>query len=127
MHKIIWVGAGGFIGAILRYLISGYVQSLAQSIAFPYGTLAVNMIGCFLIGIFSYLVESQAGIPPEIRLLVLVGLLGSFTTYSTFSAETMNLLQDQRVFSALLNIGTHIILGLSAVLLGRFTMIAIWR
>lgn len=127
MHKIIIVGVGGFIGATLRYLISGQIQNLTQSIAFPHGTLAVNITGCFLIGIFSQLVESQAGMTTEMRLLLMVGLLGSFTTYSTFSNETMNLLQDQRLFLALLNIGIHIILGLSAVLLGRFIIIAIWR
>jgi len=127
MDKLIWVGVGGFIGAVLRYLISGFVQNLTQSVAFPYGTLAVNMTGCFLIGIFSYLVESQAGMSPEMRLFILVGMLGSLTTYSTFSAETINLLQDQRVFMAFINIGTHIILGLVAVLLGRFTMIIMGR
>ena len=127
MHKIIIVGVGGFIGTVFRYLISGYVQNLTQSVAFPHGTLAVNLTGCFLIGIFSHLVESQAGMTAEMRLLLMVGLLGSFTTYSTFSNETMNLLQDQRLFLALINIGTHIFLGLSAVLLGRFTIITIWR
>jgi len=127
MNKIILVGVGGFIGAVLRYLMSGYVQNLTQSVAFPYGTLAVNITGCFLIGIFSHLVESQAGMTAEMRLLLMIGLLGSFTTYSTFSNETMNLLQDQRIFMALINIGTHIIIGLSAVLLGRFTIITIWR
>jgi len=93
----------------------------------PYGTLAVNISGCFLIGIFAHLVESQGGMTAEMRLLLMVGLLGSFTTYSTFSSETMNLLQDQRLFLGLINIGTHIIIGLSAVLLGRFTIITIWR
>jgi CrcB protein len=127
MHQIILVGVGGFLGAVLRYLISGYVQNLTQSVAFPYGTLAVNISGCFLIGIFAHLVESQGGMTAEMRLLLMVGLLGSFTTYSTFSSETMNLLQDQRLFLGLINIGTHIIIGLSAVLLGRFTIITIWR
>ncbi len=127
MHKIILVGVGGFIGAVLRYLISGYVHNLTQSIAFPHGTLAVNITGCFLIGIFSHLAEYQAGMTAEMRLLLMVGLLGSFTTYSTFSNETINLFQDQRLFLALINIGTHIILGLSAVLLGRFTIITIWK
>jgi len=127
MHKMILVGLGGFIGAVLRYLISGCIQNLTQSVAFPYGTLAVNITGCFLIGILSHLVESQAGITVEMRLLLIIGLLGSFTTYSTFSNETMNLLQDQRLLLALLNVATHTILGLSAVLLGRFTIINIWR
>jgi CrcB protein len=127
MHKMILVSVGGFIGAALRYLISGGVQTLTQSIAFPYGTLAVNVMGCFLIGLCSHLVESQIGMSAEVRLLLMVGLLGSFTTYSTFSNETINLLQDQRLFLAFLNVVTHIILGLAAVLLGRFTIITIWR
>jgi len=127
MQRILLVGVGGFFGAVLRYLISGYVQNLSQSISFPYGTFAVNIIGCFLIGVLSHLVESQAGVSAEMRLLLMVGLLGSFTTYSTFSNETINLLQDQELFLALLNIGTHLIVGLSAVLIGRFTIITIWR
>ncbi|MDY6855451.1 MAG: fluoride efflux transporter CrcB [Thermodesulfobacteriota bacterium] len=126
MHKVILVGLGGFIGAVLRYLISGCVQALTQSVAFPHGTLAVNIMGCFLIGILSHLVDSQAGMTAEIRLLLMVGILGSFTTYSTFSNETINLLQDQRLLLAFLNVATHIILGLSAVIIGRFTVIMIW-
>lgn len=125
MEKIVLVGMGGFMGAVLRYWVSGYVQNITHNIAFPYGTLVVNITGCFLIGMLYYLVESQAGMTAEMRLLLMVGLLGSFTTYSTFSSETMNLLQDQRLFPALLNIGTHLIFGLFAVMLGRFTIIAI--
>ena len=127
MQKLLFVGVGGFIGAILRYVMSGYVQSLTHSVAFPYGTLVVNITGCFLIGILSYLVEIQAGMTPEMRLLLIVGILGSFTTYSTFSAETINLLQEQRVFLGLMNMGTHLVLGLAAVILGRFAIISIWR
>jgi CrcB protein len=127
MYKIILVGVGGFIGAILRYLISGFVQSLSQSIAFPNGTLAVNIMGCFLIGLFSHLIDFQGSMTAEMRLMLMVGILGSFTTYSTFSGETMNLLQDQRIFLASINVLAHVILGLSAVLVGRFAVIAIWR
>lgn len=120
MHKIILIGAGGFIGSILRYLVSGYVQNLSKSLFIPYGTFAVNVIGCFVIGIFSYIAELQLGLTLEARLFLIVGLVGSFTTFSTFGNETMNLLQDQRLFLALINIGAHIFAGLSAVLLGRF-------
>ncbi|MBU3946695.1 MAG: fluoride efflux transporter CrcB [Proteobacteria bacterium] len=127
MSNIIMVGIGGFTGAILRYLISGYIQNLTQKAAFPFGTLAVNITGCFLIGILSQLVESQAGLSSELRTFLIIGLLGAYTTYSTFSNETMNLLQSQQFFLALVNVGTHLILGLSAVLLGRFTIIALWR
>ncbi|MCD6273670.1 MAG: fluoride efflux transporter CrcB [Deltaproteobacteria bacterium] len=127
MHKIILIGVGGFIGSILRYLVSGYVQNLSNSISIPYGTFAVNVIGCFLIGMFSHLAELQIGMTLETRLLLIVGLIGSFTTYSTFGNETMTLLQDQRFFLASLNIGAHILAGLSAVLLGRLIINAIWR
>jgi CrcB protein len=127
MYKVLFVGVGGFIGAILRYAISGYVQGLTHSVAFPHGTLVVNIAGCFLIGVLTYLVETQAGMTPEMRLLLMVGVIGSFTTYSTFSAETINLLQEQRLFLGLINIGTHLFLGLAAVVLGRFTIISIWR
>ncbi|MBU1054669.1 MAG: fluoride efflux transporter CrcB [Proteobacteria bacterium] len=127
MSNILIVGIGGFTGAILRYLISGYIQNLTQKAAFPFGTLAVNITGCFLIGIFSQLVESQAGLSSELRTFLIIGLLGAYTTYSTFSNETMNLLQNQQFFLALVNVGTHLFLGLLAVLIGRFTIIALWR
>jgi fluoride exporter len=127
MHPIVLVGVGGFIGAVLRYILSGFVQNLTQSVTFPHGTFVVNITGCFLMGILSHLVESQAGMTAEMRLFLMVGLLGSFTTYSTFSHETLNLMQDHGLFLALVNIGVHILLGLSAVLLGRFAIIFIWR
>jgi CrcB protein len=127
MRNLIFVGLGGFIGAVLRYLVSGGIQNLSQRIDFPYGTLVVNVVGCFLIGALSQLVELQFEITAELRLLLMIGVLGSFTTYSTFSNETISLFQDQRVVLALLNIGLHLVLGLAAVLAGRFTMISIWR
>ena len=127
MYNIILVGAGGFIGAILRYLVSGYIQDISGSVSFPYGTFAVNIIGCFLIGIFYSLSELQIGISGETRLLVMVGLFGSFTTYSTFGSETLTLLQDQRFLSAVANVTAHIIIGLVAVLVGRLLVTFIWR
>jgi len=127
MSKIFLVGVGGFIGAALRYVLSGYVQNLTQSIAFPHGTLTVNLIGCFLIGVFCQLVEMQAGMTEEMRLMLMLGLLGSFTTFSTFSSETLNLLIDRKLTLALINIGTHIILGITAVVVGRFAIVKIWR
>jgi CrcB protein len=72
-------------------------------------------------------VELQFEITAEVRLLLMVGVLGSFTTYSTFSNETITLLQDQRATLALMNIGLHLVLGLAAVLAGRFAMVTIWR
>jgi CrcB protein len=127
MYKWLMVGSGGFVGALLRYWISGFIQNVTRSVAFPYGTLAVNIAGCYFIGLLAQLVESQAGITAEMRLLLMVGLLGAFTTYSTFGSETLNLLQNQRFVLAILNVGLHLVLGLSAVLLGRFTIITLWR
>ena len=127
MYKLLMVGIGGFVGALLRYGISGWVQNMTRSIAFPFGTLAVNIIGCYFIGLLTQLVESQAGINTEMRLLLMVGLMGAFTTYSTFGNETLSLIQDQRYVLSLLNVGLHLVLGLSAVLIGRFTIISLWR
>ena len=127
MRNLFFVGIGGFIGALLRYLVSGYVQNLSQRVDFPYGTLVVNVVGCFVLGILSQMVEMQWDITAELRLLLMVGMLGSFTTYSTFSNETVTLIQDQRIFLAMMNIGTHLFLGLLAVMLGRFAVATLWR
>jgi fluoride exporter len=127
MHNILIVGIGGFLGSILRYLISGYVQNLSQSVSFPYGTLSVNIIGCFLIGIISQLVDLQIGVTAETRLFLMVGVLGGFTTFSAFGNETMTLLQDQRFFLSLMYMGSHLFIGLSAVFLGRMIIKLVWR
>ncbi|MEA3465205.1 MAG: fluoride efflux transporter CrcB [Thermodesulfobacteriota bacterium] len=127
MVKVLLVGAGGFLGAVSRYLVSGFVQNLSQSINFPYGTLTVNIVGCFFLGLLSHLAELNMGVTAEVRLLIMIGFLGSFTTYSTFCNETMNLMQDQRFYLALINVGVHLFLGLSAVLIGRFVVTMLWR
>jgi fluoride exporter len=127
MHNILIVGIGGFLGSILRYLISGFVQDFSQSISFPYGTLSVNIIGCFLIGIISQLADLQLGITAETRLFLMVGVLGGFTTFSAFGNETVNLLNDQRFFLSLWYIGSHLFMGLSAVFLGRVIIKLVWR
>ena len=127
MSKILLIGVGGFIGAILRYGVSGAVQDWSKSISFPYGTLAVNLIGCFVIGWLSQLVESYSLFTPEARAFLFVGILGAFTTFSTFGSETLNLLRDQETFLALANIGGQVLLGLVAVWLGRAAALAIWR
>lgn len=119
MGKIFLIGAGGFFGAILRYLVSGFVQLLAKSIAFPYGTLAVNFIGCLMIGFLGRYADTYGIFIPEIRVLVFIGFLGGFTTFSTFGNETVALLRDGNNVPALLNIGAHIILCLGAVWAGQ--------
>jgi CrcB protein len=111
-------GSGGFIGAIFRYGLSGFVQRSAPLSGFPYGTLAVNMAGCLLIGVVVGLVDSRQLFGPEARLFLLIGVLGGFTTYSTFGVETFALLRDGDFLRALVNVGIHVVLGLALVWAG---------
>jgi fluoride exporter len=127
MHNILLVGIGGFLGSIMRYLISGYVQDISHSVAFPYGTLSVNIIGCLLIGIISQLIDLQIGVTSGTRLFLMVGVLGGFTTFSAFGNETINLLQDQRFFLSMIYIGSHLIICFSAVFLGKIIIKLVWR
>ena len=117
--KVALIGLGGFFGAILRYLVSGWAQSFSRSASFPIGTLAVNVIGCFIIGLLYYLAQSRGLFSPEWRLVVFIGMLGAFTTFSTFGNETFLLLQDAETSLALLNIGLQVVLGLIAVWAGQ--------
>lgn len=121
------VGAGGFIGSILRYWVSGWVQQVTKSVGFPYGTLTVNVLGCFVIGFLAQLAESRGLFTSEARLFVFIGILGGFTTFSTFGNETLNLARDSQMMSALANIGASVIIGLFAVWLGRMLSFMIWR
>lgn len=127
MIKLLLIGTGGFLGSILRYLVSGSVQAASQSIAFPYGTLAVNVIGCFCIGFLSELADSRSLFSPDVRAFLIVGILGGFTTFSAFGNETMNLLRDGEQALALMNVGAQIVLGLGAVWLGYSLAYQIWR
>lgn len=121
------VGFGGFIGSILRYAISGYVQDLFRSATFPFGTIAVNIAGCFIIGFFSHLAESRGVFSPDARVFVFIGVLGGFTTFSSFGNETINLLRDGQNLLAFANVTFHIILCLVAVWIGRVVAYSIWR
>jgi CrcB protein len=125
--NILLVGFGGFIGSVLRYLASGYVQQSTKSIDFPYGTLVVNVIGCFIIGFLAQLAEDRGMFTSESRLFVFTGFLGGFTTFSSFGNETLNLARDSQMMNALANVGANVILGLFAVWLGRTVSYLIWR
>lgn len=119
MSKLFLIGAGGFVGAVLRYVVSGVAQSLSHSAGFPYGTLVVNLSGCLMIGFLARLADLQGVFGPETRLFLFIGLLGAFTTFSTFGNETYTLLQGGEIGPALLNIGASVLLGLAAVWLGQ--------
>lgn len=116
MEKILVVMLGCAFGGASRYLITTYVNKLGH---FPYGTLTVNLIGCFLIGIIGTLLsEYYKGASPYISLLLTVGFLGGLTTFSSFSNETLLLIRTGDVLSAILNVGLNTIGGLLAVWLG---------
>ena len=111
------VGFGGFIGAILRYWISGWIQS--EIVTFPLGTLGVNFLGSLLLAFIMYTSEYRGFVSIETRVFLTIGVLGSFTTMSTFSYESIKLLeQDQHILFGLNLVGT-ITLCLLAVYLGK--------
>ncbi len=113
------VGAGGFLGAIARYLLGGAAQRVSGG-TFPLGTLAVNVLGCLLIGVLMYAIENRPLLDPRTRLFAVIGFLGAFTTFSAFGHETIALIRDGEWALALLNAGANLFLCLGAVILGRF-------
>ena len=120
MVKILLVGTGGFLGSVFRYLLGGLVyRVLAAKPGFPYGTLVVNLLGCFLIGFVSGLAENRQILNPELRVLILIGLFGGFTTFSTFGYESFGLARDGELLYLFSNIFFHIVFGIAAVWLGN--------
>jgi CrcB protein len=124
MTEMLVAGAGGFVGAILRYWVSGIVQRWSGSM-FPFGTLAVNVLGCLLLGAVMALVEYRQLLGPHSRILVTIGMLGGFTTFSTFGYETFMLLRDNELAMALANVGLSVAVGTAAVMLGWFAVRAV--
>jgi CrcB protein len=119
MLKVLLVGAGGFLGAILRYALGGWVHDMLNNASFPYGTLVVNAVGCLLIGFLSGLAESRAVFGPEARLFIFIGILGGFTTFSSFAYETFSLARDTQNLAAIVNVFAQVILGLIGVWFGN--------
>lgn len=119
IKDILLVGVGSFLGGSLRMIISKYVQ-LAIVGSFPLGTMVVNVLGCFLIGIFSSLPTGNGGVSPAVRLLLTTGFCGGFTTFSTFMNEHATLLKggDGFMLSSLYLIAS-LVLGFIALLAGR--------
>lgn len=116
--QVLLVGTGGFIGSALRFIISSWAQRSALVAGFPLGTLVVNLIGCLLIGIVVGLAEHRQLLEPGQRLFLSVGILGGFTTFSTFAIETVSLLQDADVARAIVNVLMQVVLGCVAAVLG---------
>ena len=121
MRSIFYVGAGSFVGGILRYLLSTWIYKLLGNPLFPYGTLAVNSLGCLAIGFLAGLAETRSIFTANDRLFIFVGVLGGFTTFSSVALETLCLARGPQSLAALTNIGLQLFLGLSAVLGWQFT------
>ncbi len=115
MLKVLYVGLGGFIGCILRYLVNLLAPKLLGA-QFPYATLIVNTLGAFLIGLVLTLGENR--ISPEAKVFLVTGILGGFTTFSAFSYETLSLFSAGNYGAGLLNIGLNVCFSLGGVVLG---------
>jgi CrcB protein len=118
MLSILLVGAGGFVGSVLRYAFSGWVHRVLDNPWFPYGTLAVNVIGSLMIGFLAGLADHRSLFSAEARVFLFIGLLGGFTTFSSLTIETFSLARSGQFLGALTNVAAQIVLGLLAVWLG---------
>lgn len=117
MYKILLIAAAGLTGTLLRYWLSLWIDTRWDS-ALPIGTLTVNLIGCFVIGVVVHLAERQFLLNPDIRAAILVGLLGGFTTFSSYAVQTFNLLAGGRTLLAAANLAISNLGGLVFVWAG---------
>ena len=115
--NLLWVGLGGAVGSAGRYAVALFVQRTSGSL-FPWGTMTVNVLGCLIIGFLSVRFEAVM-IAPRYRLALLVGALGGFTTFSTFSLETMQLFEARQALRAGVNVVATVILCLACCWLGQ--------
>lgn len=112
-----WVGIGGFIGANARYWLGGWVADHYGS-QFPWGTFVINVSGSFVLGLFATVVSERIIASPHLRLLVSIGFVGAYTTFSTFEYETLALIENGSLLRALANIVFSVVFGFLAVWLG---------
>jgi CrcB protein len=117
MQKTILVGVAGLIGTLLRYWLSGLVAR-GYGETFPWGTLVVNLVGCFLAGAVFHVTEERFLISPTLRTVILIGFLGGFTTFSSYGLQTFTLLRDGEIGWAAVNIAASNVFGLLMVWTG---------
>ena len=122
MRELILIGSGSFVGGVARYYLGALVPNVILVGRFPLGTLVVNLIGCFLLGVVGELSDRYQLISPLTRLAIVTGLLGGFTTFSAFGYETISLMRDGEFFLGALNIVLSVFLGLLAVWFGMRLM-----
>jgi fluoride exporter len=117
LKTILLIGSGGFLGSIARYGLQHLMHKTITSV-FPYGTLLVNIIGCFAIGLIYGSLGKSNWLTEDWKLFLAIGICGGFTTFSSFSYENIKLLQDGQAFQALLYIAASVIIGLAMTFLG---------
>jgi len=120
MNTILLVGSGGFIGSVLRYSLTQFIQSRYLS-AFPFGTLSVNVLGCFIIGLIVAMTE-KGDLNMDWRFFLATGICGGFTTFSAFSSETIGLIRQGQTGYAVLYVTASIVVGLIATFGGYAIM-----
>ena len=114
----LWVGVGGFLGANARYWLSSFIAGLVSNPVLPYGTITVNILGCFVIGFLGEIGEYHHWFSQNLYLFLLVGFLGGFTTFSSFGFEAFHLLQEHQIVPAMIDVLLQVGLGLLGVVLG---------
>ena len=127
LKNILIVGAGGAVGAMARYALGGLVLHHTQNTRFPFSTLAVNLAGCLLMGILAGLAEVQHLFSRELRLLLMVGLLGGFTTFSAFGFETVYLLKRGAPLIACANVLVSVGGGVLLLWIGMAVVELVYR
>jgi fluoride exporter len=115
--RTIWIGVTGSAGAVSRYAVEGWVSSRTRG-AFPWGTLVVNVSGCFVLGLVFTLLTERFLPHPALRSALTIGFVGAYTTFSTFAFETMRLGEDGAVLLAAINVAVSVIAGIAAVYAG---------
>jgi CrcB protein len=110
MEKWFYLVGGGILGTLARYMLAGAIYQKVGT-AFPYGTLVVNLIGCFLIGFFDTIFHEKFLFSPALRVFLMAGFCGAFTTFSAFMLETGNLIRDGETLRAFLNVILSITIG----------------
>ena len=118
MYKLLLIALGGAAGTLARYGTQTALAGLSGRTLFPWGTLAVNLLGCLVIGYLHGVFSHYRLIPTEYRLLIMVGVLGGFTTFSSYGLETINLVHDRQYWRALANFALNNLLGLALVVVG---------
>lgn len=114
---IAYVAVGSVIGGVGRFLLQQYIQRKVES-TFPYGTLGVNLLGCFVIGVVVGLADKGNLISPQMRIFLATGICGGFTTFSSFINENQSMLHDGELLNTFIYIGVSVIVGLIATTLG---------